>query len=157
MEVTLVLNIPPFSINQMYYNKKGYIRTEKYREWCRNAFYELSKNYNIYAMKQIREAFEPAKHVLEVECIAFYPDKKLITKQGRISSKSVDLTNWEKPLQDLIFDTKYYDRYLPEGVANLNMDDKYVVKLLSQKRIASGDDYQILFTIKILPLESINA
>lgn len=51
---------------------------------------------------------------------AYYPAHIFRTQEGELSGRTIDITNYEKPLQDLLFKV-------------LNLNDKLVKKLISEK------------------------
>lgn len=116
----------------MYYTSKN-VKTEKAREWTYGVFEELDLPANKRAMDSIRAAFEPTKHFIHVDLIALLPKKKLITKAGEMSGMAIDITNWEKPLVDLVFLPKHRDKQPPFGVDNIGLDDKYIGSMTSKK------------------------
>lgn len=73
----------------------------------------------------------------------------LFNKQGKISSRAEDLSNVEKMLLDVLFLPKYHVQPWPDGVPNLNADDKYVLELSSKKVYAPADGTHI--TIALIP------
>lgn len=144
----LVLKVKPFSINAMYYNSR--VKTTEAREWSGHVFNQLSWSKNQVILAKIRDEFDPHKHSIEVELIAYYPQEIYFTKDGKISGKTIDCSNWEKPLIDLIFLPKYYGQIVPNGCDNLNIDDKFISKICSEKLPADLDDHVITVQIKLV-------
>lgn len=144
-----ILPIKPYSINAMYYRNKAFKRREAL-DWSYNVLSHLSHHTNEEKMRDLREAFDPKKQYFRVEITFFMPEKKLITKDGRL--KTPDLSNIEKPLIDLLFDRQYYDKEPPFGCKNINIDDKYIGELFSSKRVCPDGQYHadIKITIKSL-------
>ena len=145
MELVLSFKSPPFSINKAYYRRGN--RTAEYRDWTQAIHDSLDSQE-----KKIREfsnSFDELKHCLEFRVTHFIPSDKLYTKAGKISRRSMDLSNIEKTLIDTLFDPKYFKR----GFSTLNLDDTFIINLLSFKRLSPCDSYNIDVTIKILPLE----
>lgn len=159
MKITLLIKSAPFSINKMYFNRKGFIRTIEYRRWCNHVFNELNNVTNSTQLDKLRVYFDENSMSLISTMTAYYPKEILITKKENISHRGIDTTNWEKPLQDLIFDKKYYDRRPPEGCKNLKLDDKYVLDCHSKRRISNTGEafiivtYETIITKDILCLE----
>lgn len=149
---TFVLNVDPFSINKLHY-RDGKIKTRDAREWECQVFHELSKQVPQDAMRELRELFDPVKHSYCVKLVCNLPEKKFFNKEGTISAKSMDLSNWEKPLIDLIFLDRYSEFAPPFGVLNLKTDDRYITSLISRKQPSVAESASILVTIKIQDLE----
>jgi hypothetical protein len=152
MKHTLHLPLKPFSINKMSYRDKRY-KTVEAQDWSHTVLHHLSQEDNKQKLKELREFFEPKKHAYSIELGFFYPAEILHTKDGRISAKSHDLSNVEKPLIDLIFLPKYFDTPSPYGAENLNVDDKYLVDMKSSKR--TSEDYKMIVKIEIIELEDL--
>jgi hypothetical protein len=149
MEVTLMITSEPFSINKMYYNKGvKKIRTQAARNWSYQIFEHLSRPYNQQQLNKFRDHFDRTKMGIDIFIQVRYNDKKLFRQKGGFSSAGMDCSNFEKPLIDLIFDPKYFDRDPPDGCKNLNMDDVVIGRLLSEKRPAHGEDNYMLVTLK---------
>jgi hypothetical protein len=145
-------NLKPQSINSMYYGTgSGYTKTSEAKRWTMEVFFQLSLPENQAALRQLRETFDPQLHAFAVRMSATYPESIFMTKKGTVSSKTQDLSNWEKPLIDCLFLPKFNELSVPEGVPNINADDKYVVLMESRKQ--PGDCYQIDIEVEILPIE----
>jgi hypothetical protein len=151
-----IQNLKPLSVNATYYGTgAGFTKTSKARKWTHEAFFQLDNEENKQAMKELREAFDPDRHCYRVELTAFYPKSEMYTRDGRVSARTHDLTNWEKAIVDCIFLKAHHGRSVPDGCENLNSDDKYIVELLSKKR-AGTRGYEIVVSIEILKLEVID-
>lgn len=147
-------NLKPQSVNSMYFGTgSGYSKTSKARDWTMEVFFQLSMSDNEKALKIMREAFDAEKHAYKVNLTALYPPDIYFTKKGTISAKCQDLSNWEKPIIDCIFLSKFFDLPVPQGCQNLNIDDKYVVELNSRK--LPSDRYEILVDLEIIELAAI--
>lgn len=127
-------------------------KTPAYKDWEVSAFFQLQKHEIQENITTLREQFDANKHSYEVTFTAYYPRNTYFTKQGRISSKTMDLSNFEKPLLDLIFLPKYHNSFFPYGCPNLNVDDKLVSKLTSSKKSCDNLDITIEVQINIIPL-----
>lgn len=149
MRKEIIINVKPYSVNSMYYGDARTQRTE-FKDWTYQVFHELSTKKNLDAMRDLRDAFDPHKHSFKVRLVAHYPAEVFKTKEGRISAKTMDLSNWEKPLLDLLFDKKFYERQHPYGVANINHNDCYVSELHSYKK--QSDRHYIKITVQIINL-----
>ena len=143
MEKKFTIYEKPFSINQMYCSGRN-MKTQAAREWTEMIIFALNTPEILNSLKQLREFFKLEKHEYELYLKAVYPKEIYYNKNGTISSKTIDTTNWEKNLQDILCDPKYFE----DKLDNLNINDKYFTKLISEKR--SGDTYKIEITIRIV-------
>lgn len=150
---TIELAVKPFSINAMYYSHRQ-IKTQEARKWSYEVFSQLDSPKNLKIMSQIRESFNKKEHFFHIDLTAFYPKKRLLTKAGEISAKSIDLTNWEKPIVDLLFLPKHQINSAPFGVQNIGVDDKYICSMSSQK-VAWNGDFKIQFVIKLKNIQDL--
>ena len=147
----ITLKLKPFSINAMFCRDKRH-KTIEAQEWSCSVLVALALKENKKKLKELRQYFDPKKHVYKVDLTFFYPKHVLYRKDGGISARAHDLSNVEKPLIDLIFLPMFYDRPSPYGAKNLNIDDKYVTDLRSRKR--TGKDFRIRVTLNIKDLPS---
>ena len=151
-----IKNLKPLSINSTYYGTgAGFTKTSKARKWTHEVFFQLDQEENRQAMKELREAFDPDVHCYKVNLTAYYPRSEMYTREGRVSARTHDLTNWEKAIVDCIFLSAHFDRSVPDGCQNLNTDDKYIVDLSSSKR-AGTKGYEIVAEVEVLKLEVID-
>lgn len=144
MKQKISLPIKAMSINSFYYGNKNHGKTAEAREWTEIVCQELSKKENKEKLKLLREHFDHNKHVYKL--ILQFKTPKFRTKDGKISVQSLDLSNIEKHLIDILFIPKFYGSGHYE-CENLNIDDKYIVALYSSKEHSS--DYSVDITIKI--------
>ena len=151
MRRVITLKLKPFSINAMFCRDKRH-KTIEAQEWSCSILVALALKENKKKLKELRQYFDPKKHVYKVDLTFFYPKHVLHKKEGGISARAHDLSNIEKPLIDLIFLPMFYDRPSPYGAKNLNIDDKYIVDLRSRKR--TGKDFRIRVTLNIKDLPS---
>ena len=151
MRRVITLKLKPFSINAMFCRDKRH-KTIEAQEWSCSILVALALKENKKKLKELRQHFDPMKHVYKVDLTFFYPKHVLYRKDGGISARAHDLSNVEKPLIDLVFLPMFYDRPSPYGAKNLNIDDKYIVDLRSRKRV--GKDFRIRVTLNIKDLPS---
>ena len=149
MRRVITLKLKPFSINAMFCRDKRH-KTIEAQEWSCSVLVALALKENKKKLKELRQYFDPMKHVYKVDLTFFYPKHVLFRKDGGISARAHDLSNVEKPLIDLVFLPMFYDRPSPYGAKNLNIDDKYIVDLRSRKRV--GKDFRIRVTLNIKDL-----
>lgn len=139
MKMKLVISSPPFSINRAYY-KKSKTRTQECRKWGEKILQQLQKykkdidKINKYVTKNINTK------CLHVETIFYINKQKFFTKTGKVSRNSMDLTNVEKLLIDIIFDKRHADR----GGTNFSLDDCLIVYQPSSKKPCEGDSFIVL-------------
>lgn len=150
MRYDFILLSKPFSINACYYSDAR-TKTTEVRQWAAQIFHQLNTPENLEKMKQIRETFDDSRHAITVETCAIYPRSKFITEAGILSSRTIDLTNWEKVLTDLFFDKQYFDKQHPYGVKNINVNDKHIVELKSSKKFHESEDHILEYSITIIP------
>jgi len=149
MRSKLVLHLKPFSINAMYYGDQR-IKTREAHEWSAQVFNQLATPDNQAELKKLREHFNIQEQAYNVHLTAYYPDKILFRQDGALSAKAHDLSNWEKPLIDLIFLPKHHKVSVPYGCNNLNVDDKYVTRLSSRKIPAPDQVHRIEIRLAIV-------
>ena len=128
-------------------------KTIEAQEWSSSVLVALALKENKKKLKELRQYFDPKKHVYKVDLIFSYPKHVLHTKEGPISARAHDLSNIEKPLIDLVFLHMFYDRTSPYGSKNLKIDDKYITHLVSKKRV--GKSFKIKVTIQIKDLNPV--
>lgn len=146
MKQTITLPLKAFSINAMYCRNRAW-KSQAFNEWSSRVFHKLDTKDNLEAMTALREFFDPSKHCFEVSLKFFYPEDILFTKKGALSARAHDISNIEKPLIDLIFLPTYYDKPSPYGCKNINIDDKFITKMSSEK--LQGDEHKIEIEIVI--------
>lgn len=124
--------------------------TAEAREWLGNVLYALSTPTTAACLKLIRDNFDAKKHGISIRLIWKIPKDILYTKRGELSSRSIDLTNCEKSLVDAIFLPKHFGTNVPYQCENLNLDDRYLRRLFSEKQVAVGQDYSVDVTLKLI-------
>lgn len=73
---------------------------------------------------------------LELIINILVPQGKMYTKQGYISKASIDIDNYLKLLIDAVMDARFNGREFRHGdydIVNLDMDDKFITKLVVDK------------------------
>lgn len=119
-----------FSINKAYY-KQTFNRTRECRDWAHGIVAALQTPDNLAAVYAFKQKFDASNDAIGVFFKFGVPRSAFYTKSNDISRFSLDLTNVEKLLLDIIFDKKY-------GHHALDLDDKLVVQLVSEKVPADG-------------------
>lgn len=145
---TIIFSIPfkAISVNDCYYGNRKFGMKKEAKEWSYGVNWELARHEERF--KELKSQFDEKKHGLKVSFLFIYKD--FFTKSGTISSKIYDLTNCEKLLLDLIVDSAHYGP-APYKSPNLNINDKYVVELVSKKRPGIADE--VVVTIEIVDLD----
>jgi len=152
MEETFALHTKPFSVNSLYY-KGGYIKTQEWREWSSGIFNQLSSSENQSKLARLRDAFKASENHVHVDILVIYPTSKFYTQKNEVSAQTQDVTNFEKTIVDLLFDNQYHTSAFPYGCPNLNINDKYVTRCLSEK-IGLGEENFMVITIRLVPAVS---
>jgi hypothetical protein len=147
---TFVLRTKPFSINAATYSDAR-TKTREYHDWQAGIFHQLSQPEHQLNLKLAREAFDESAYSVKLTMTAFYPRQYFVTKDGNLSARTMDLSNWEKLLQDLFFDAQYFDRPTPRGCNNLGINDKHVVELTSRKLPHDLNEHLIEIIVEYVP------
>lgn len=130
MRIEFTLPIKAYSINSYMYATRKVI-TKEARVWSDNVKKLLKEQKCLEEFKD-KFNYEPISIYISIH----YPKHVFYNKEGTISSKTIDVSNTEKILIDLIFkDT-------------MELNDKYIVYMESSKH--AGEDYKIDFRIETL-------
>lgn len=149
MHISFTLNSPPFSINSAHYRNGN--RTQKCRKWADKIFYQLLDPQVQAQLEAMRKTFDQTAHQFSVDLTFYIPSSKYFTKSGKISCNSMDLSNIEKLLIDLIFDKRFHGRKLgKEVISNLAIDDAYITELRSRKLPSSSYSIRVQITLSEL-------
>lgn len=124
----------PFSINATSHRDKRY-STVAYLEWQEAILQKLLEHKGPLD-KMSAKAKMAGKSTFSIDFCFKYPPEIYYNKQGLISSKTIDISNCEKTLLDVIF----------AGVLDIN--DKRVTALNSTK--CSSSHYAISIKIELL-------
>lgn len=116
MVIEFVLDIEPFSVNRYHYRDKRH-KTAEAREWEATVEERLQK---LPMLASIADVWRKNGGHFVLQCTAMYYKSMFYTESGEISGRTHDITNWEKPLQDMIF-------------KQMGLNDKLVKKLISEK------------------------
>lgn len=132
--IEFFLPIKPFSVNAYRYRDQRF-KTKEARDWeveVKVLLEEFEKDFS-----ELKEDFDNANGELHVSLCAVYPPHTFYNKSGGISAKTIDITNFEKPLIDLIFKE------------TIGIDDRFITHLISTKQ--PGASLGILVKIALLP------
>jgi hypothetical protein len=149
--------LKPFSINRTYSTGRGggFFKTNAADEWCAEVFHQLNSETHQYQFELIRSVFDPKRHGLSFSITACYPIADFYRKAGGISSKTQDVSNFEKILIDCMCLPKFNETPVPYGCKNLNVDDKYIIDMHSAKRPTNGTPWISVF-VSIVDLPSLD-
>lgn len=131
MILEFYLNLPAFTVNKSTYRDIRF-KSAAYKSWATKVDLLLKANPDLQKFSTYFHA--QSKYAIQATFTVIYPEKEYYNADGEISSYTIDVTNFEKLLQDLIF-TK-----------NLKINDKYVKQLISRKE--AGPDVQIKITLE---------
>jgi hypothetical protein len=136
------LPIKGISINSLHYNDKRHGMRPEAKEWVDTVTFLLRQTKNAQAMTELREAFDASKHAYAIQIKAHVPRHIYYTKEGKLSRRSFDITNTEKPLVDVLFLEKYK--------VGLLIDDCVLKSCHSVKVPSTDDTWKIEIQIKIV-------
>ena len=147
MHAKFIIPHKPYSVNRYHYGDgrkhNDAINWEAtIRVYLKDATIQLE-------LERVRTSFKASDHTISINLIFIYPKNILFNKEGLMSSRAYDLSNVEKPIIDLVF----LERHSSPLCKNLELDDKYISKMTSDKMI--GDTHGIAINIEVLPLESL--
>lgn len=138
----IIIPFKAISVNDAYYGNKKYGMKADAKDWCYQVNWILVQYKSQFEL--LRSQFNPKEHGLCLEIEYHYKD--FYNKNGEISSKVFDLTNNEKILVDLIVDARHYGPP-PYKSPNLNINDKHVTKIISQKMKSDSDKIEIKISL----------
>ena len=78
MRRLITLKLKPFSINAMFCRDKRH-KTIEAQEWSSSVLVALALKENKKKLKELRQYFDPKKHVYKVDLTFFYPKHVLHT------------------------------------------------------------------------------
>jgi Holliday junction resolvase RusA-like endonuclease len=133
MEYDFTLPIKPFSVNAYFYASRK-VKTQAARCWEEEMKFLLD-DHREELCKFIPEHIKGADFTVYMTFV--YPKNIFRNKLGDISSKTMDLSNVEKPVLDMIFRE------------SLGIDDKHVTQLVSRK--IPGNEFAIVIRLKLEP------
>lgn len=142
MRVKLRLNVKALSINATYYANRNHGKTAEAKVWTAQVCTEINRYYE--QIKLIRDNFDADKHVFAINLKFITP--KFYTADGKLSAHSMDISNIEKSIIDILFIPSYNGNGIYQ-CDNLDIDDKYITSMLSTKEY--GLDYAIEVTLKL--------
>lgn len=144
------LPVGPISINSTFYGDKRHGMRPEAKEWYSSVFFALSEPTIAEKLRLARNSFDLNKHGYAIRLLWFIPKTVLYTKAGDLSSRSIDLTNCEKSIVDALFLPKHFGTNVPYQCENLNVDDRYLRRLFSEKKASLDGNYRLDITIKLI-------
>lgn len=141
-------NCRPFSINKAYY-KQTFNMTRECRQWRETIINALKEETNQLIINSFKNKFDETKHGIQIVISHRMPKEWFFTKKEIISRRSQDITNIEKLLVDILFDSRFYER---GEINNLNIDDKFIVSMLSEK-IFTKANWGIIVKLDLINLD----
>jgi Holliday junction resolvase RusA-like endonuclease len=131
VQIEFLLPIKAFSINQMSCRDARF-KTPEYKDWATKVLYMLDEHKALVDMGKQHSELGGEFHV---EISATFPPHVYRNQQGAISSKTIDCSNFEKPLIDIIFDKC------------MHVNDKYISRLVSSKCAAANYGIHVKITL----------
>lgn len=147
MKAEISLPLKAFSINSMFHKNRSWT-TKEYKDWSAQVFFKLA-NYE-KTFEDLRNFFDPKKHGFAIDLKFYYPSNILYTKSGSLSARAHDISNIEKPLIDLLFLPTFFEKSVPYGCKNLNIDDKFIIDMRSKKLPA--EEHRIDIEIQVVSI-----
>lgn len=141
-------HIKPVSVNHAYYKYSNTLTTTSRKQ--RKEMHDVLKGDRIQkAFKELREAFKPNEHGLEVTIIHYVPKGKLRAKAGHLSRMGGDVDNIIKQVLDFVFNQKVKNgkAIYPHCVG---IDDINITRLISEKQPSADGEHSIKVTISII-------
>lgn len=126
------LDMPAISVNAVSCRDVRF-KTAEFKDWSYRIQHELSKCAE--HVQELNKLFSITSDHFEVSITLTYPVETFYLKNGAISSRTYDVSNFEKPLLDEVFN-KF-----------IGVDDKYITKLTSAKKSASVQTQSIAIEI----------
>jgi len=148
MKRKIVIIEKPMSVNAASSADIRY-KSTAYNEWYPAVCSQLKLKNNQKSLKELREFADPSKHYFIFNMTVYYPEDIFWTKEGQISSRTVDKSNDDKPIVDLIFLPEFNKAKNKRGSNNLKIDDKYICDLHSFKRPTRGKKTMLVIEIEI--------
>ena len=147
MDLLLNLKSRPFSCNKSHY--RNGMRTKENRRWADSIQEQLAEPENKEKILKFKNNL--SKYPLfHVSLFFLHPAAKFYTQSNDVHIKTMDLSNIEKGLIDLLFDARYNDRNTDSGALILNIDnnDKRSICLESYKGISENNESEIWIYIE---------
>jgi hypothetical protein len=160
-KVTLKIKSKPISTNSAYFSRNRSFN-EKARAWRANFLESLQNDYNQNQIAKIKRIFNPKKHMIRVVFHWYQPRDVLLTKEGTLSLRSMDVDNVLKIPTDCIFDRKYNSKWLElrkgrekklysiTSLTNLDINDKFIFDTRSIKLPSDDNEFHCSVDIEVV-------
>ncbi len=126
--IEFTLPIKPFSVNA-YRCRDQRFKTAEAQDWetkLKWLLEDYAKEFN-----ELREDFEKYGGFFHVTIMVFYPMHVFYNKSEAVSAKTIDITNFEKPLVDMIFRE------------TMGVDDRFITRLSSSKQAGGTQNISV--------------
>ena len=141
--------LKPFSVNASYVRTfAGVTKSSGASEYCAQIFNIMARQDFQQKLQELKSAFKETEHAFEVHMIAFYPESEFYTKKGLLSNRTIDISNGEKAILDCLWLPKFNEEPFPYGAPNLSCDDRFITKMISEKR--KSHERRIEVTISVI-------
>lgn len=131
MTYNFVLPCQAFSVNAYRY-KQGFAKTKEAKLYEERILGHLEEHKQLY---DIADAFKERGGTLEVHIVCSYPHHIFYNQSKQVSAKTLDCSNVEKPLLDLVINNF------------MGLDDRFVTKLVSEKVAGVGHSIEITVSL----------
>lgn len=132
MTIEVTLPTRAFSINAYFYATRK-VKTKEAKAWEESVL-ELLDEEKCFDDMMLEYKARGGTFAVHMELQ--YPHHEFFNKQGEVSAKTFDCSNWEKPLLDLLFGGR------------MQINDRFVTELHSRK--SPGVRHQIIIRIQLL-------
>lgn len=130
--IKFTIMVRPFSVNAYHYRDKRH-KTVEARAWEASVIRNLEPYEK--SLLELAEDYKKQGGYFTVTITAYYPPHIYYNLQEEISSKTVDITNFEKPTIDVVFGQV------------MQVNDKAIVRCTSQK--LPGPFYALEIALKL--------
>lgn len=128
MKVNFTIEGKAFSINKTY-TRDIRFRSSEFKEWYTLTKTSIQEHDAYKSLLELADDFKSKGGTIVMSLQIVYPFWAFRNKQGEISARTLDVTNYEKGLVDLLLQDC------------LQINDKNLVKLTSSK--CEGPTYQV--------------
>lgn len=120
--IEFTLAIKPFSVNAYRYRDARF-KTAEARAWETTVNDALEEHRK--PLMEMADDFKAKGGTFRLFLSALYPKFIYYNKSGAISAKTVDCSNYEKPIQDMLFNF-------------MGVNDRFVTELISTKDVGAS-------------------
>jgi len=150
LDLLLKFKSRPFSINKANYRNGS--RTRENRAWADSIHTQMTEPEIMDQIIKFKKNI-PKYPLFHVTIFHLHPSFKFYTASQDVHLQTMDLTNIEKGLVDLIFDKRYCGRFTKSGdrIETLENNDKRIIGLESYKGISENQENEIVVYIQLVP------